>query len=165
MFYTVLHQLIDPRNIGMIIRSHVALGGSGFVFAGYNPPYKFSKKNKAYSRSLEEHCNPLHFITNKDLFEWLKSNNIKSVAIEITKDAISLPKFNFPEKCAIIFGAESGGLPDEMIKKCDYVVKIPQFGNIGSMNVAFSASIVMYEINRNNTDTNEIIGKMYKYKN
>ena len=164
MFYTVLHQLIDPRNIGMIIRSHVAFGGSGFIFAGYNPPYKFSKKNKAYSRSLEEHCNPLHFKTNEELFDWLRSSNIKSVAIEISNEAISLPNFSFPDKCAIILGAESGGLPDEIINKCDSVVKIPQFGNIGSMNVAISASIVMYEINRNNTDTNEIIGRMYKYK-
>ncbi len=163
MFYTVLHQLVDPRNIGMIIRSHVAFGGSGFVFSGYNPPYKFSKKNKAYSRSLEKHCEPLQFAESKDLFAWLKKEDIKSVAIEITKDAVLLPEFTFPEKSAIIFGAESGGLPDEIIEKCDFVVKIPQFGNIGSMNVAISASIVMYEINRKNKDIKEIDGKMYSY--
>ncbi len=163
MFYTVLHQLVDPRNIGMIIRSHVAFGGKGFIFSGYDPPYKFSKKNKAYSRSLEKHCIAQQFAKSDDLFEWLKNEDIKSVAIEITKEAVLLPEFVFPEKCAIIFGKESGGLPDELIEKCDYVVKIPQFGNIGSMNVAISASIVMYELNRNNKDIKDVDNKMYSY--
>ena len=163
MFYTVLHQLVDPRNIGMIIRSHVAFGGKGFIFSGYNPPYKFSKKNKAYSRSLEKHCKPLQFAVSEELFVWLSTEEIKSVAIEITEDAVLLPEFIFPEKCAIIFGAESGGLPDDVIDRCDFVVKIPQFGNIGSMNVAISASIVMYEINRKNKDIKEIDGKMYSF--
>ena len=164
MFVTVLHQLADPKNIAMILRSHVAFGGSEIIFSGYDEPYVFSKKYKGISRSLEKQCSFIHIKEESELFDWFIENNYTSVAVEISDISINLPEYDFNNKTALILGTESGGLSSEFISRCDNVVKIPQFGNIGSMNVAISASIVMYELNRGRTDIKPVIGQMYDYK-
>ena len=165
MFVTVLHQLTDPKNIAMIIRSHVAFGGNKIIFLGYDEPYKFTRKHRSISRSLERYCEFIHLKDQNEFFEWAEKNNFHTIAAEITDKAINLPLFQFPDNVALIMGPESGGLEDEFINKCSSVVKIPQFGYIGSMNVAISASIIMYEISRGRTDLKPVIGKMYDYTN
>jgi tRNA G18 (ribose-2'-O)-methylase SpoU len=46
----------------------------------------------------------------------------------------------------LIFGNEAHGLPTEFLDKADSVVTIPQYAAVGSLNVAVSASIAMYEL-------------------
>ncbi len=164
MFHTVFYQLKDPKNIGMVIRSHVAFAGGLLVFAGYDPPYSSKKREKAFSRSLFKKCEKLHFTCSDDLFNWTKENSLKTIAVEIAQRAEIISDFNFPDNSVIIFGNESNGLPDNVIERCDYVVRVPQYGGVGSLNVAMSASIVMYEISRKRKDIKSVIGKMYDYK-
>ena len=163
MFHTVLHQVNNPQNIGMIVRSHAAFNGGKVIFSGYDEPYKIKRNEKVFSRSLIDKCELLNFNT-EELFAYTKSKNIETVALEITNSAILLPEFDFAEETAILLGSESYGLPDDIIDKCDQVVRIPQFGPVGSMNVAISASICMYEICRLNKNPKDVIGKMYDYK-
>jgi 23S rRNA (guanosine2251-2'-O)-methyltransferase len=54
MFCTVLHTLQSPQNVGMIVRSHVALGGDRVVLLGHEQPSKFGKSRQAFSRRLEQ---------------------------------------------------------------------------------------------------------------
>ncbi|MCF8372918.1 MAG: TrmH family RNA methyltransferase [Bacteroidales bacterium] len=163
MFHTVFHQLKNPQNIGMIIRSHVAFAGSKLVFTGYEEPYKVKRREKAYSRSLFEKCESMHFKDIDDFFYWANVNSIATLAIEISEEAKSLPEFAFPHEVAIIMGNESYGLPDNVLKKCDHIIRIPQFGPVGSLNVAISASIVMYEITRLQKNSKPVIGRMFDY--
>lgn len=164
MFHTVFHQLKNPQNIGMIIRSHAAFAGTKLIFTGYEQPYSVGRREKAYSRSLFEKCESMHFKEIDDFFHWAKSNSIATLAIEISGDAKPLPGFDFPGELAIVMGNESYGLPDDVLEKCDHIVRIPQFGPVGSLNVAISASIVMYEITRLQTNSKPVIGRMYDYK-
>ena len=48
----------------------------------------------------------------------------------------------------MVMGSEENGVSSEYLKMCEGRVKIPMFGTIESLNVAVSASVVMYEINR-----------------
>ncbi len=60
MFATVLHNLKGPRNVGQIIRSHVAYGGGPLLFVGHDEPWKFRASTSRYSRKLEKHCDIGH---------------------------------------------------------------------------------------------------------
>lgn len=93
---------------------------------------------------------------------WCKENQYSTVAIEITENPIFLDEFVFPQRTAIIVGNEGVGLESEFLNACDQVVTIRQTGGVGSLNVAVSASIAMYEFNRNSVDTNVIVGNKYK---
>jgi tRNA G18 (ribose-2'-O)-methylase SpoU len=66
----------------------------------------------------------------------------KLVGIELLDDAIDLPSFRHPMQAAYVLGPEMGSLSPELLKKCDYVVKIPtRF----CVNVAMAGAIVMYD--------------------
>ena len=49
---------------------------------------------------------------------------------------------------AIVMGAEDTGVSQENVRICDNMVKIPQFGTIGSLNVSVATSILVYEVVR-----------------
>jgi 23S rRNA (guanosine2251-2'-O)-methyltransferase len=50
--------------------------------------------------------------------------------------------------CALVLGAEGKGLHDLVKKKCDFLVSIPMFGKVPSLNVSVAGAVVMYEIVR-----------------
>ena len=49
---------------------------------------------------------------------------------------------------AIVMGAEDTGVSSENLRICDNMIKIPQFGTIGSLNVSVATSILVYEVVR-----------------
>ncbi|MBU1070757.1 RNA methyltransferase [Myxococcota bacterium] len=161
MFCTVLHKLKSPENVGMIIRSHVAFGGDKVVFVGHELPWRFKKGTQAFSRKLEKICELVYLREDNELFDWCQQNNLASVAIEISQNASDLRGFSFPQRTALIVGNEASGLTGEFLARCNAVVKIPQFGQVECLNVAVSASVTMYELNRMNLRANNITGSKY----
>ena len=62
--------------------------------------------------------------------------------MEITDDAVELPRFRHPTRAAYVFGAERYSLSPQMLGKCEFVVKIPtRF----SINVGMAGAIVLYD--------------------
>ena len=161
-FCTILNALKSPQNVGMILRSHVAYGGSELIFTGQDHPWNFKKGTQAFSRKLENQCDILHIPDQYNALQWCRENNYTSIAVEISENAFFLNEFSFPNCSAIIVGNEARGLDIKFIEKCDYVVTIKQIGEVGSLNVAISASTAMYEFNRNSTFVNRIVGTEYQ---
>ena len=54
--------------------------------------------------------------------------------------------YNMP--IAIVIGSEGEGMSRLTKEKCDFLVKIPMFGKVNSLNASVSAGIVMYEVVR-----------------
>ena len=52
------------------------------------------------------------------------------------------------EKYALVFGHEVNGVDQEILNMCDQCVEIPQFGTKHSFNIAISAGIVLWELNK-----------------
>lgn len=64
------------------------------------------------------------------------------VGVEITEDAVELPRFRHPLRAAYVFGAERLSLSKPVLASCEFVVKIPaKF----SINVGMAGAIVMYD--------------------
>jgi tRNA G18 (ribose-2'-O)-methylase SpoU len=64
------------------------------------------------------------------------------VGVEITDDAVELPRFRHPLRAAYVFGAERMSLSNPMLARCAHVVKIPtRF----SINVGMAGAIVLYD--------------------
>lgn len=163
-FCTILNALKSPQNVGMIVRSHVAYGGSELIMTGLDQPWKFKKGSQAFSRKLENHCKVLHIPDPYEALKWCRENNYATIAVEIRENAFFLDEFSFPGRSAIIVGNEEHGLDTRFLDQCDAVVTIKQIGAIGSLNVAVAASTAMYEFNRNATAVNLIVGDEYQEK-
>ena len=54
----------------------------------------------------------------------------------------------WPERPALVFGNEKTGLSDEFLAACLAVARIPQFGPVGSLNVAIAHGVTTYELQR-----------------
>ncbi len=145
MFTTALRQLKSPQNVGMIVRSHVAFGGREVVFVGYDLPWRFRKGSQAFSRKLERQCE-IHHCTDDDAFlAWCAERSYVPIAVEIGPRARSIREFRLPDRAALILGNEAAGLPPSFLERCAHQVFVPQYGAVGSLNVAVAGSIAMLE--------------------
>lgn len=146
-FCTILNNLKSPQNVGMILRSHVAFGGSELIFTGQPLPWNFKKGTQAFSRKLEKKCRILHISDPFEALEWCRENGYTPVAVETHEHPVFMDNFTFPDQPAIIVGNESTGLSINFLNACGLIVTIRQTGAVGSLNVAVSASIAMHEYN------------------
>jgi tRNA G18 (ribose-2'-O)-methylase SpoU len=161
MFSTVLHTLQSPQNVGMIVRSHVAFGGDRIVMVGNEQPWRFGKGTRAFSRKLESQCEFVYLRREDDLFAWCDAGSWVPVALEIASPPQYLDSFAFPARVALVVGNEGTGLSSAFLARCTYVVTVPQFGAVGSVNVAVAASIAMYELNRGRRPVAAVTGSKY----
>lgn len=162
MFCTVLHSLKSPTNVGTIVRSHVAFGGSEVVFVGHDRPWSFKKGSQAFSRKLERQCKLVFLETDQSYFDWAAAHCYRSIAVEISEAAAPIQEFRFPGSSAIIVGNEATGLSAEFLASCEFAVRIPQPGPVGSLNVATAAAIAMHEVGRDTRDEHPISGNKYR---
>jgi tRNA G18 (ribose-2'-O)-methylase SpoU len=147
MFTTVLHNLKSPENVGLIVRTHVAFGGSPLVVVGPEP-WRFKKSAQAFSRRLEKMCDIVHLDTDDAFFTWCGQHGCTPIGLEISATAEPLPDFQFPDHPAIIVGNEGAGLSPSFLSRCAHTILIPQFGPVECLNVAVSCCVAIYELNR-----------------
>ncbi|PIS28408.1 hypothetical protein COT42_08225 [Candidatus Saganbacteria bacterium CG08_land_8_20_14_0_20_45_16] len=137
------HEVQDPGNLGTIIRTADAAGASGVILSKGTVDLYNSKTIRATMGSLFH----LPIIEVDDVLETLaqlKKKGIKTVATSLsaTKNYFEV---DYKGGVAIMLGNEGAGLPAEIVKLCDEAVKIPILGKAESLNVAVSASIMLYE--------------------
>lgn len=145
----------------MIVRTVVAMGGNEVVFVGHEKPWSFKKSTESFSRKLERTCEIVFQKTEEDYFAWAEARGYTSIAVEISEDAVPVEAFNFPESPALIFGNEGTGLSRKFLDSCEAIVRIRQFGPVGSLNVATAAAIAMHELNRREKYDREVEGGKY----
>lgn len=136
-FSVLILNILFDNNAGNIVRSANAFGASEIILYGHK---KFDRR-ASVGAEFYSHFRHLKFV--EDLDELFKEYEV-IVAVENTPDAVPLKNFTWDtKKTLIIFGQESGGIPSEILKKCNAVVAINQRGSVRSLNVAVAAGIVM----------------------
>jgi TrmH family RNA methyltransferase len=87
-------------------------------------------------------------ILEKYIQEQKTKNNIRIIGTDSTGD-ISIKNEKLNKPIMVIIGNEAKGMSIWLKKLCDKIIKIPMEGNINSLNVSCAASIVMWEIYKN----------------
>jgi tRNA G18 (ribose-2'-O)-methylase SpoU len=125
-----------PMNLGNLLRISHAFGASFFfTIAGR---VKLSDAQSDTS-SADGH---VPFYQFRDAEEFRLPQGCGLVGVEITDDAIDLPRFRHPLRAAYVFGSERMSLSPETLAACEFVVKIPtRF----SINVGMAGAILMYD--------------------
>ena len=148
----ILDQVMNPTNVGAIIRSAAALGMDAVLLTpGCSDPLYRRASRVSMGTVFQIKWT---FIENSDL-EKIKAMGFKTVAMALKDNSLSIrdPKLTSEEKLAIIMGTEGDGLPDVTIAECDYTVKIPMYYGVDSLNVAAASAIAFYQLGNK---TNEI---------
>ena len=125
-----------PMNLGNLLRIAHAFDAS-FLFT-VNAHVKLSE---AQSDTSHAH-GALPFYPYRTVEEFRLPVGCRLVGVEITDDATELPRFRHPQRAAYVFGGERTSLSEAMLKRCEFVVKIPtRF----SINVGMAGAIVLYD--------------------
>jgi len=142
----ILDRVTDVRNFGAIVRSAECHGVDAIVIPSRGAASINMDALKTSTGALKviPICRSFNL---KHAISFLQQSGIEVVGCtEKTDDLLTNHKFENP--VAIIMGSEEDGISNEYLKMCDAKVKIPMYGEVASLNVAVSASIVMYEIQR-----------------
>ena len=124
-------------NAGAVMRTAHAFGANFSFFVG-GPLDK--KEIRLSDTSKTENSLPTYFYDKPDDIQLPKG--CKLVGIELLNDAAYLPSFRHPRLAAYILGSERLGLSENIISKCDYIIKVPtKF----SLNLALTGGIVLYD--------------------
>ncbi len=145
----IINGVVDTTNIGAIFRSAAALGMDAVLLT----PNSCDPLNR---RAVRVSMGSVFLIpwtwTDFSLTD-LKEMGFRTVAMALTDKSISLdnPILKEEPKLAIIMGTEGDGLPSEAITDADYVVRIPMFHQVDSLNVAAASAVAFWELGKNNT--------------
>src|ERR1700733_1643918 len=125
-----------PMNLGNLMRIAHAFDAS--FFFSINAQVKLSEAQSDTSNT--EGVLPVYAYRSAE--EFRLPVGCRLVGVEITDDAVDLPRFRHPQRAAYVFGAERFSLSPQVLKACEFVVKIPtRF----SINVGMAGAIVLYD--------------------
>ena len=136
-----------PANTGNIGRTCVATNTVLHLI----DPLGFQLNEKMIKRAGMDYWDQLDVRRYINFKDFLEKNNNPQIFMATTKSKKSYTDVSYPEDAFIMFGKESGGIPEEILK--DYketCVRIPMAGDTRSLNLSNSVAIVLYEALRQN---------------
>lgn len=137
----VLDQISDPGNVGMIMRTSLALGFDGiFCITPTADPF-----NDKVIRTSRGACFFLPLLQGswEDLKTILKENEMMLYFGDLKGDKLASTVFKAP--LALLLGHETRG-PSPTAKEIGIPIVIPISSQMESLNVACAAAILMYQI-------------------
>ena len=145
-FFLILEDIQDPGNLGTIFRTAEAAGISHIFMSGNCVDIFSPKAVRSTMGSLFRV--PFSIVGDlENLCGELKEKSIQLYALHLSGEN-SFYKLNFKGPSAFLLGNEANGLSDSVSRLADKWIRIPMLGRIESLNVASTASILMYEVLR-----------------
>lgn len=142
MIHIVLHEPEMPANTGNIGRTCVATNTKLHLIE----PLGFQINDKTLKRAGLDYWDKLDVTVYKDFADFLEQNPGAKIYMATTKAAKVYTDVHYEEDCYIMFGKESAGIPEAILKEHpDTCVRIPMWGDIRSLNLSNSVGILLYE--------------------
>lgn len=142
----VLDGVTDVRNFGAIARTCECAGVNCIVIPERNSVSVNADAVKTSAGAL----NYLLVCRERNLVkavQYLRDSGFKVMGASEKTD-LNYTKADFTGPVAIVLGAEDTGISTDVLKLCDTLVAIPEFGQINSLNVSVAGGIMIYEVVR-----------------
>lgn len=142
-FTSVFMNVTKDFNKSVGVRNHNAFGGKDIWFVG----------RRAWDRRGAVgtyHYEDIHYAANWNEF----IANIPDgplVCVEnnaFDRKTYTVGMFKFPKNSIFVYGEEGCGIPDDILDMSEFIVTIPMWGCVRSLNVSVSSGIIMYEYRR-----------------
>jgi len=142
-FLLLLDNVLDPRNLGAIIRTALGVGIDGIIIPKDRSAMPTPAVSKTSAGAIEHVC--LIRITNMvDTIKVLKQRGVWIVGLDKGADK-TVYSSDLTGSIAMVIGGEEKGIRPHVKKNCDFLVSIPQMGQVNSLNASVAAAIAMYE--------------------
>ena len=150
---TVLYDVVNPTNVGAIIRSAAALGMDGVLLTreSVNPlTRRAARVSMGTVFQIPWTIAPRREDADEKLLHQLHRLGYATVAMALTEDSVGIcdERLKREEKLAVVMGTEGDGLPADIIRDCTYRVKIPMYHGVDSLNVAAASAVAFWELGK-----------------
>ena len=142
----VLDSIVDPRNLGAILRCCAAAAVDGVILRKDHAANLTTVVSKASAGGIE-HLMIARVTNLGSAIDLLKDKGLWVTGVETGQD-IYCQDMDFDSPLAVVFGNEEVGLRRLIRQKCDFLVSVPTPGPICSLNVSVATGIVLYEVTR-----------------
>jgi 23S rRNA (guanosine2251-2'-O)-methyltransferase len=139
----VLDEVEDPQNVGAILRTVDACGGSGVVRQTRRAAPLDGAAAKA-SAGAVNHVAVADVVNIARSLEELKKAGVWTVGLDAGAK-MAYYEWDLTLPTALVVGAEGRGLRRLVRERCDQVVSIPMLGRVESLNVSVATGVVLYE--------------------
>lgn len=144
-FLILLDEVTDPHNLGAVIRTAECAGAHGVIIPKRRAASLTQTVALAAAGAIESM--PVVQVTNlARTIEELKERGIWVGAADM--DGETYYEANLTGPVAIVIGNEGRGVGRLVKEKCDFVLSIPMYGKINSLNASNAAAVLMYGIRR-----------------
>jgi len=141
-FIIICDEIEDPHNLGAIIRTAEAAGADGIII----PKRRSASLNATVFKTSAGAASwlPVARVANLGAaIDELKKNGIWIYGTDASGENYSHTSFTGP--IGLVIGSEGFGMGRLIRDKCDFLVKLPMYGKITSLNASVAAGIFMYE--------------------
>ncbi|MFN3373359.1 MAG: 23S rRNA (guanosine(2251)-2'-O)-methyltransferase RlmB [Chloroflexus sp.] len=139
----LLDHLQDPQNIGTLLRTAEAVGCHGVVIPGRRAAEITPAVVNASSGAVE-HLRVAMVTNLAQTIEELQRTGIWVVGLEQDEAAQDIDTVDLDLPLALVIGAEGTGMARLVRERCDFLVRLPIVGQVGSLNAAVAGSIAIY---------------------
>jgi len=145
-FIVLLDGVTDVRNFGAIARTCEVAGVDAIVIPARGSVTVNADAIKTSAGALLKIpvCKEQNLTS---VIQFLKDSGVKVIAAS-ERAADNYTEIEYDGPVAIVMGAEDMGVSNDNLRIADNLVKIPQFGTIGSLNVSVAAGVLIYEVIR-----------------
>lgn len=141
--WLALEDVRDPGNLGTIVRTVDAVGGSGVILVGSCcDPYSRECVRATMGSIFSV---PIVRLTKEAFVSWRAgwSGDVVGLHLKGTED---FRKARYNEPVLVVMGSEGPGLSDALTATCSRHVKIPMAGRLDSLNLAVATALTLYQI-------------------
>jgi tRNA (cytidine/uridine-2'-O-)-methyltransferase len=136
-----------PANTGNIGRTCVATGTKLHLIE----PLGFRLNDKLIKRAGLDYWDKLDITVYSDFQDFLDKNPGAKIYMATTKGLHVYSDVAYEPNDFLMFGKESAGIPEEiLLDNQDRCIRIPMWGDVRSLNLSNSVSIVLYEALKQN---------------
>ena len=143
--WLAVQQTRSAGNLGTLLRTSLAVGGSGLIVVGrqvdpFCPGLIRASMGAIFHQQIVR-------TSPRGLFDWSRRHRLQVVGA--TPDGGQAHfSFRFESPSVVALGDERTGLGPEFREICTDFVTIPMHGNLDSLNVSVAGSLLMYEVLR-----------------
>lgn len=144
-FVIILDDIEDPHNLGAIIRTANLAGAHGVIIPKHRASGLTATVVKASAGAIN--YTPVAKVTNiSKTIEELKEKGLWFVCADM--DGTTMYDLDLKGPIGLVIGNEGKGASRLVKEKCDFIAKVPMFGDIDSLNASVAAGVLAYEIVR-----------------
>lgn len=144
-FFVILDGIEDPHNLGAILRSADGSGVHGIIIPKRRAVGVTSVVAKVSAGAIE--YVPICRVSNlTQTINELKKQGFWIAGVDMGQDKYY--QCNLTGKICLVIGNEGNGISKLVKENCDFIVSIPMYGGVSSLNASNAAAITFYEVRR-----------------